>query len=160
MKRLLVAIAVVSLALAGCAGKSATVATAKPEIKQASASKIDSIRPGKEEGEIDKEFFKKMVMEKPSNVLLVDVRTPFEYKAGHFEGAKHIHINDLFKKGGCEAVLAQLPKDSYVIFVCASGARAGEMYFGIQGDCKCPDMKRFSYLNADVDYSGGKNLVK
>src|SRR5450759_262976 len=92
--------------------------------------KVDSIKAGKEEGSIDKEFFKKIVAEKPANIALVDVRTPFEYKAGHFDGAKHVFINDLYDKG-CDATLAQLPKEEYVVFVCATGARAAEMYFGL-----------------------------
>ena len=51
--------------------------------------KVENIKSGKEEGTIDKEFFKKILAEKPSNIFLVDVRTPFEYKAGHLDGAKH-----------------------------------------------------------------------
>ncbi len=47
----------------------------------------------------------KIAAEKPSNVSLVDVRTPFEYKAGHFDGAKHVFISDLYDKG-CDATLA------------------------------------------------------
>jgi hydroxyacylglutathione hydrolase len=141
------------------AGKQATVASVKPESKPTAGKKLRSIKPGKDEGEIDKEFFRKIAEDKPSNVVLVDVRTPFEYAAGHFEGAKHIYINDLFKNG-CNSVVSQFPKDSYVIFVCATGARAGEMYYGIQGECKNPNMKKLYYLNADVDYSGGKATVK
>ena len=92
-------------------------------------------------------------------MLFVDVRTPFEFAAGHFEGAKHIYINDLFKKG-CESVFSQFPKDNFVVFVCATGARAGEMYFGIQGECKSQNMGRIFYLDAEVAYTGGKAVVK
>ncbi|PKN66475.1 MAG: hypothetical protein CVU57_05770 [Deltaproteobacteria bacterium HGW-Deltaproteobacteria-15] len=140
--------------------KTAAVAPAKADVAPVtSGGKIDSIKPGKAEGEIDKEFFQRIAEEKPSNVVFVDVRTPFEYAAGHFEGAKHIYINDLFKKG-CESVVSQFPQDSYVIFVCATGARAGEMYFGIQGECKDQNMNRLFYLDANVAYSGGKAIVK
>lgn len=140
--------------------KSAAVAPAKPDVAPViSGGKIDSIKPGNAEGEIDKEFFKRIAEEKPSNVVFVDVRTPFEYAAGHFEGAKHIYINDLFKKG-CESVVSQFPQDSYVVFICATGARAGEMFFGIQGECKDQNMNRLFYLDANVAYSGGKAMVK
>lgn len=148
-----------SLAPAIKAVKTATVEPAKQEVTQAAPGTINFIKPGKAEGEIDKEFFKKIAEEKPSNVVFVDVRTPFEYAAGHLEGAKHIYINDLFKKG-CESVVSQLPKDGYVIFICVTGARAGEMYFGMQDECKNQNMNRLFYLDADVAYTGGKAIVK
>jgi hydroxyacylglutathione hydrolase len=122
-------------------------------------NKVDSIKAGKEEGTIDKEFFKKIVAERPSNISLVDVRTPFEYKAGHFDGAKHVFINDLYDKG-CDATLAQLPKEEYVVFVCATGARAAEMYFGIKDDCKKADTKRLFFLDAEVVYAPGGPVIK
>jgi hydroxyacylglutathione hydrolase len=124
-----------------------------------SANKVTAIKAGKEEGTIDKEFFKKIVVEKPSNVALVDVRTPFEYKAGHFDGAKHVFINDLYGKG-CDATLPQLPKEEYVVFVCATGARAAEMYFGIKDDCKKADIKRFFFLDAEVMYTPQGPVIK
>jgi 3-mercaptopyruvate sulfurtransferase SseA len=122
-------------------------------------SKIDSIKAGKEEGSIDKTFFKKIVAEKPANVALVDVRTKFEYDAGHFDGAKHVFINDLYDKG-CDATLAQLPKEEYVVFVCATGARAAEMYFGIKDDCKKVDIKRLYFLDATVMYPPTGPVIK
>ena len=82
-----------------------------------------------------------------------------EYNAGHFEGSKHVFINDLFKKG-CDATLAQLPKEGYVVFVCATGARAAEMYFGILDDCKYKDMKRLFYLDANVDFTPKGPIVR
>ncbi len=123
------------------------------------ANKVDAIKAGKEEGTIDKEFFKKIVAEKPSNVFIVDVRTPFEYQAGHFDGAIHIYINDLFNKG-CDTTLDRLPKEGYVVFVCATGARAGEMYFGILDDCKYKDSKRLSFLDATVDYTPNGPVIR
>jgi hydroxyacylglutathione hydrolase len=123
------------------------------------SGEVSSIKGGKEEGSIDKEFFKKIVAEKPANVALVDVRTPFEYDAGHFAGAKHVFINDLYDKG-CDATLAQLPKEDYVIFVCATGARAAEMYFGIKDDCKKADVKRLFFLDAEVMYPPTGPVIK
>jgi hypothetical protein len=121
-------------------------------------NKVAGIKAGKEEGTIDKGFFKKIVAEKPVNVALVDVRTPFEYKAGHFAGAKHVFINELYSKG-CDATLAQMPKEEYVVFVCATGARAAEMYFGIKDDCKV-DTKRFFFLDAEVLYPPTGPVIK
>ncbi len=150
MKKLYVLLTLSLLLTFGCAQTKVVPAQAgaKP-----TANKVDSIKTGKEEGAIDKAFFKKVLAEKPSNVLIVDVRTPFEYKAGHFDGAKHVYINDLYDRG-CDATLAQLPKEGYVVFVCATGARAGEMYSGILDDCKGKvDAKRLSFLDAEVAYT-------
>ena len=65
--------------------------------------------PGKRKGKSTRSSSRRIAEEKPSNVLFVDVRTPFEYAAGHFEGAKHIYINDLFKNG-CESVDQPVPE--------------------------------------------------
>lgn len=134
------------------------VAPVKAEEKPL-VNKVDAIKAGKDEGTIDKEFFKKIVAEKPSNVSIVDVRTPFEYQAGHFDGAINVFINDLFNKG-CDTTLARLPKEEYVVFVCATGARAGEMYFGIQDDCKYKDSKRLFFLDANVEYTPNGPIVQ
>jgi hydroxyacylglutathione hydrolase len=156
MKKLLVLLSISALFAFGYVHLAAY--PAKAEEKPA-ADKVDAIKAGKEEGTIDKEFFKKIIIEKPANVSLVDVRTPFEYNAGHFDGAQHLFINDLFNKG-CAATLARLPKEGYVVFVCATGARAGEMYFGIQDDCKYNDMKRLYFLDANVDYTPKGPVVR
>lgn len=159
MKKILLALVVSSIFFAGCAAeKSKTVEVAKPEVKQVV---IDQIKPGKDEGEIDKAFFvNEIVAKKPANVQIIDVRTPFEYAAGHFEGAQHIYINDIYKEKGCESVLSRIPKDKFVVFVCATGARAGEMWSGLKEDCKA-DMSKMYYLNANVLYQGiGKAQVK
>jgi hydroxyacylglutathione hydrolase len=155
MKKLYVLLAISLLFAFGCAHRD--VAATKAEANLA-VNKVESIKAGKEEGTIDKEFFKKIVAEKPSNVSIVDVRTPFEYNAGHFDGAKYVFINDLYDKG-CDVTLAQLPKEGYVVFVCATGARAGEMYFGIKDECKA-DTKRLFFLDAEVAYTPKGAVVK
>jgi hydroxyacylglutathione hydrolase len=156
MKRLLVLLSISTLLALGYVHLTACPAKAQ---EKPAVNKIDAVKAGKEEGTIDKEFFKKVVAEKPVNVSLVDVRTPFEYNAGHFDNAQHLFINDLFNKG-CDDTLARLPKEGYVVFVCATGARAGEMYFGIQDDCKYKDMKRVFFLDANVDYTPKGPVVR
>lgn len=156
MRKLYALLAVSLLLLFGCA--QTEVVPASAEAKPA-ANKVDSIKVGKEEGAIDKAFFRKILAEKPSNVYIVDVRTPFEYKAGHFAEAKHVFINDLYDKG-CDATLAQIPKDGYVVFVCATGARAGEMYSGIKDDCKKADTTRMFFLDAEVVYAATGPVIK
>ena len=51
--------------------------------------------------------------------VLIDVRTPDEYAAGHIEGAVNVPIDTLAQN------LAKIPADKPVIVYCASGHRAG-----------------------------------
>ncbi len=54
-----------------------------------------------------------------STPLVIDVRQPDEYKAGHIPGALLIPLNKL------DAQIATLPTDREIICVCRSGARSG-----------------------------------
>ena len=155
MKKLFVLYAVMAMFALGCAHREA--ATIRPEVKP--AAKVDAVKAGKEEGTIDKQFFKKIVADNPVNVSLIDVRTKFEYDAGHFAGAKHVFINDLFDKG-CDATLARLPKDGFIVFVCATGARAGEMYFEIKDNCRYSNIKNLFFLDAEVAYTPQGPVIK
>lgn len=119
---------------------------------------IAALKMAKDEGVVDKAFFNQIVAAKAPNVTLVDVRTKFEFAAGNFAGSRHIPINDIYSEG-CPQTIARLPKEGFVVFVCATGARAGEMYFGLKDDCKM-DMKRFAYLDAEVMYGPKGTVVK
>jgi hydroxyacylglutathione hydrolase len=55
---------------------------------------------------------------KRQDLLIVDVRTPSEWQAGHIAGAQHIELNELEKS------LQQLSKQQTLAFVCRSGIRA------------------------------------
>lgn len=157
MKRfMLTSLAVALLSLNfGCAQKAVTPAQvdAKPM-----ANTVSALKMAKDEGVIDKAFFNMAVAEKAANVSLVDVRTNFEFAAGNFAGSKHVPINEIYSEG-CPATIAKLPKEGFVVFVCATGARAGEMYFGLKDDCKM-DMKRFAFLDADVVFGPKGPVVK
>ena len=153
---MLTSLAVVFLSLgAGCAQQA--VAPAATAAKPA-AHTVGALKMAKDEGVIDKAFFKQAVADKAANVYLIDVRTDFEFAAGHFAGSKHVSINEIYS-AGCPATIAKLPKDGFVVFVCATGARAGEMYFGLKDDCKI-DMKRFAFLDAEVAFAPGGPVVK
>ncbi len=51
-------------------------------------------------------------------LLILDVRQPDEYRAGHIAGAKLIPLNELGRR------VDELPKDKEILCVCASGARS------------------------------------
>lgn len=78
--------------------------------------------PGKEKGSVTVASFEQVWKSNPGSVMLVDVRDAKEYAAGTIKGAVNIPMNDLEKQ------IANLPKDKPVVFVCGTGARAGEAY--------------------------------
>jgi 3-mercaptopyruvate sulfurtransferase SseA len=157
-KFILTSLAAIALAVTyGCAQQ--TVATAPAQAQAApAAGAITALKMAKDEGVVDKAFFNKAVADKVPNMSIVDVRTPFEFAAGHFAGSTHVPINGIYSEG-CPATIEKLPKEGFVVFVCATGARAGEMYFGLKDDCKM-DMKRFAFLDAEVMYGPKGPVVK
>ena len=116
------------------------------------------VKAGKDEGTVDKDFFKTLIDSRPDNIVVVDVRTPQEFQNGHMNGAINIPVDDMYKD--CNLITSKLPKDKYIVFVCATGGRSGEMYFGLKDDCKYPEMNRLFFLDAHVDYVGGKCEIK
>lgn len=134
----------------------------KAEISKKDAGPVSAsgvaVKAGKDEGTVDKEFFKTLIDNRPGNILIVDVRNPQEFQNGHINGAINIPVDDIYKD--CSLVTSKLPGDKYVIFVCVSGGRAGEMYFGLKEDCKYPETDRLFFLDAHVSYAGGKCEIK
>lgn len=54
----------------------------------------------------------------PDDVVLLDVREPDEWVAGHAPGALHVPLGDV------PARLADLPRDADVVVVCHGGGRS------------------------------------
>jgi len=54
-----------------------------------------------------------------NNHVLIDVRTPGEFKSGHVAKAKNIPLNTISKK------MSSIPKDKTVVLICRSGSRSG-----------------------------------
>ena len=52
------------------------------------------------------------------DAVLVDVREPYEYEAGHIEGARHVPIPDL------QAFAGEIDPAQPVVFVCRVGGRS------------------------------------
>ena len=65
--------------------------------------------------------------------IIIDVRTKEEFEAGHIEGQKNIHVQEILEH--VEEIKAI---KSPIVFCCASGQRSGmaTQYFKEQGvDC-------------------------
>lgn len=54
-----------------------------------------------------------------NNHVLIDVRTPDEFKSGHVAKSKNIPLNTISKKMG------NIPKDKPVVLICKTGTRSG-----------------------------------
>jgi adenylyltransferase/sulfurtransferase len=72
------------------------------------------------------------------DVVLIDVREPYEWSAGHIERAVHIPMNQVPQR------LAEIPKDREVVMICRSGGRSAHVQ---------------QHLLQSQGYSRVKNLV-
>jgi len=77
-------------------------------------------------GEIRKAEFQRILDKKPPDVLIVDVRPPEEYEAGHIEGAVNISDVEL------EDHVDMLKSYSSVILYCNAGNLASVAYFELE----------------------------
>lgn len=57
-----------------------------------------------------------------SSTIVIDVRTPDEYAAGHLDGARNIDL----QSGSFESEISSLPLDGQYLVYCQSGNRAGQ----------------------------------
>ena len=60
---------------------------------------------------------------KSSNVTIIDVRTPNEYKEGHIDKAINI---DFYDQAKFEEKISAIPKDDVILVYCLSGARSAK----------------------------------
>ncbi|HET7433268.1 MAG TPA: molybdopterin-synthase adenylyltransferase MoeB [Thermoanaerobaculia bacterium] len=64
------------------------------------------------------EITPQQLSQKKNDVVMIDVREPYEWQAGHIEGATHIPLGELTKR------VAEIPKDQEIVMICRSGARS------------------------------------
>ncbi len=80
------------------------------------------VLPDASAGIIPIDEFQTLLADTPDDVLLVDVRDPEEFEAGHIPGSVNMPVGDL------EDLVFDLPTDKRVIYLCTSGGRSGEAY--------------------------------
>jgi rhodanese-related sulfurtransferase len=57
----------------------------------------------------------------PDDAWLLDVREPYEWQAGHVDGAVHVPMGELLER------LGEVPTDREVIVVCKVGGRSAQV---------------------------------
>jgi rhodanese-related sulfurtransferase len=82
-----------------------------------------ALKPGAAPGAVDIATFKRALDQAPESMLLVDVRTPEEFRdEGSLKGAINIPLAELPDR------LSTLPADKPIVFFCGSGMRSGRAY--------------------------------
>ncbi len=71
--------------------------------------------------------------------VLVDVREPNEWEAGHLKSASHLPLKSIFKGLTDEQVKQALPEDKIIYFHCAAGVRSLDAARKLAG--RHPDMR-------------------
>lgn len=69
----------------------------------------------------------KLTYERLHEVQVLDVREPFEWEAGHIEGAQHIPLGEIAGR------LDEISHDKSLVAVCRSGARSSQVAEFLRG---------------------------
>ncbi|MBP2627117.1 MAG: sulfurtransferase [Firmicutes bacterium] len=72
------------------------------------------------ENEVHVSIDQALKMWKNEEAIIIDVRTPQEYKAGHIPGVTNIQLSEL------ESRSSEVPKDKKVLLICRSGNRSSQ----------------------------------
>ncbi|NDV20471.1 sulfurtransferase [Pseudodesulfovibrio sp. JC047] len=110
-----------------------------------------AVKAGAAEGAVDTEWFLATIKDNPDSILLIDVRDPEEFAAGHFPTAINMPVDMVEKKA------SDIPTDKPIVFSCATGARAGEAYYLYMD--MIPDAKNVFYLEATNEF-GAENTYE
>jgi rhodanese-related sulfurtransferase len=112
--------------------------------KSTAASKGAQIKKGPLEGAIETAAFEKLITEKPSSIMLIDVRDPDEFARGTIKTAVNIPVDKL------ESQVKSLPADKPIVFICGTGARSGEAFYMLK-DLR-PELKDVYYIEAEIKF--------
>ncbi len=102
-----------------------------------------AIEAGPEGDTITVASFQAILKDAPDSIYLYDVRDKAEFAQGSMAGAINVPIDEL------EDMVADLPSDKPIVFVCSTGARSGEAYDIVK--LMREEMKVY-FLDAEVTY--------
>lgn len=124
----------------------ASKAVKTEEVKGPKFSK-NGLMYGVDEGTVDGIWFNELISKNkvPSNVQIIDVKSPEEFKDGHLKGAINIHAEKLTAK----ELFAKLPKGKSIVFNCSAGGRSLEAWMKLS-DAKL-DVSEVFYFDANID---------
>ena len=130
-------------------GAAASAGTA-PAAAGGAATAPVALVPGKEKGSVTVASFEQVWKSRPESILLVDVRDAKEFAGGSIKGAINVPMNELEKR------IATLPADKPVVFVCGTGARAGEAYDTVK---LLGGKLQVAFLDAEVTFHADGNYT-
>jgi len=125
--------------------RSATKKSVKPTIKK-TTNTTNGVKMGSDEGTVDGEWFKKLILSDtvPSNIQIIDVTPPEDYKAAHIPNA----INMYSENDSAKELQSKLSKTKISVFYCASGARALEAWQKLKDEKL--DVSKVFYFDANI----------
>lgn len=137
-----------------------TTASAKKEVSVAAAPQkdafVDGVKIGVDEGTVDGDWMNARIQsgKVPENIVLVDVRGPVDFAAGHIPGAINIQAGKL----SAVELAAKLPKDKVSVLACGSGARAMEAFYKLKDEKQ--DVSKVMYFDANIDCTNNKCTIE
>ena len=139
-RRLLIGLAGFGLVLASCGGDDPESGTPDPTT-EAAASAEASTAVAASFGSVSPQDAAALTADPPADLVVLDVRTPEEYAAGHLDGAVLV---DFYDADFAEQLAALDPDVPYLVY-CRSGSRSGQTL---------PLMQQLGFESA-VDIDGG-----
>ena len=124
MKKLLSLALVLVLAFSLVACKKAEDKPAEPAAESIPADKADSIETTDAKAKMtgDELVALQADAEQEGKYVIVDVRSPEEYAAGHIKGAKNVFVDDIKN----DPSILEEDKDKKIVLYCNSGKKSGQ----------------------------------
>lgn len=110
------------------------------------------VKIGLDPGTVDIGWFQKMLTDKPSDIMVIDLRAEKSYAKGHFAGAVNVPQKEETPLVLTE-FMTKIPQSGYVIFVCATGTTAAEAYEKVKNS-DYPIRESVYYLDAAIKCQG------